>query len=114
SDTPAYYGARQYLVSLLAALGLDGQAKLVPIDVAEETVDTTYYQPGRSATVFMNDKVVGRIGEYKASVRRALKLPAYCAGFELGIKALLPQAHETQYTPLPKFPKVEQDITLQV
>jgi len=48
-------------------------------------------------------------------VLRALKLPAFCAGFELGLTPLMADAKETtSYVSLPKFPKVEQDICLRV
>jgi phenylalanyl-tRNA synthetase beta subunit len=42
-------------------------------------------------------------------------LPRYCAGFELSLDELLPIANTTsQYTQLPRFPKIEQDICLRV
>lgn len=69
------------------------------------------FDPKRSAVVFVGEKLAGIVGEYKSSVRRALKLPAYTAGFEL---FLSPLGNPTagSYTEVSRFPKVEQDITL--
>jgi len=53
------------------------------------------------------------VGEYKQSVAQSLKLPAYCAGFEIGIEQLMQivPAH-SQYVPINRFPELEQDFNL--
>lgn len=59
--------------------------------------------------------MLGVVGEYNAKVHRALKLPTYAAGFEIGLAELLTAAtNATHYVPLAKFPKVQQDISLRV
>jgi len=56
---------------------------------------------------------VGIIGEIKNGVAKALKLPKYCAGFELDITVLDKYLNKNaSYTAIPKFPYVRQDITL--
>jgi phenylalanyl-tRNA synthetase beta subunit len=72
------------------------------------------FEPVRSAIVFKNDKLTGVIGEYKSAVKKALKLPDYCAGFETFLSPLLDEDHTADYVPISRFPKVEQDITLRV
>jgi phenylalanyl-tRNA synthetase beta chain len=111
----AYYQVRAYLMALLHACGLDDQVTFTPL-VAEDTdVATRYYDAGRAATIQIGDVTIGRIGEYKSSVRKNLKLPERCAGFELGLAPLLQTAKPaTGYISLPRFPKVEQDICLKV
>ncbi|HEX9153469.1 MAG TPA: phenylalanine--tRNA ligase subunit beta [Candidatus Saccharimonadales bacterium] len=110
-----YYQARKYLLYLLSSLGIaEKDVIFEPLKSDDQDVSTAYYEPGRSATVTVGDKIVGRVGEYKASVRKALKMPDYCAGFELGLTAVASYGNKSKYIPLPRFPKVEQDICLRV
>jgi phenylalanyl-tRNA synthetase beta chain len=109
-----YYQAQQYLMYLLNALGLGDDVTFVPIAQDDTDSATPYYAPGRAATVMVNDVVVGRIGELSNSVRATLKLPAFIAGFELGLEPLYALARPRHYLPLSRFPKVEQDICLKV
>jgi phenylalanyl-tRNA synthetase beta chain len=108
----AYYEAREYL---LAASGIRFDFK--PLTANDKQALTTMFNPDRAALVILpnSDDVVGVIGEFKPAVSRALKLPAYCAGFEVDT-VLLGEAMAAQhgYVALPRFPKVSQDITLKV
>jgi phenylalanyl-tRNA synthetase beta chain len=111
----AYYDAKNYLIQLLTALGVRADITFEPLSTDEQDTATAYYAPGRAATVKASGKVLGRIGEYDAKVVRNLKLPARCAGFEIGLEPLGEIASfEPQYIPLSRFPKVEQDICLRV
>lgn len=109
-----YYQARHYVQHVLAALHLINKVSFEPLDPNDPDVATSYYEPGRAATIRLGETVIGRVGEYKASVRKALKLPHFCAGFELGLTPLLSAAAAQEYTTLSRFPKVTQDITLKV
>lgn len=114
-DDAPYYMARKYCMELLACLGVGAQVDFEPLASDDQDIAVAYYAPGRAATVKINGQVIGRVGEYKASVRKALKLPEYCAGFELGLHALLASiTQQASYVALPRFPKVEQDICLKV
>ncbi len=113
-----YYQARAYAMNLLAELGL-ATATTEPLQLetydAPASARVAYLEPAHSATIMFGGEVLGEVGEYKRSVRQALKLPEFAAGFELDLLALL--KHYTpskQYTPLPHFPKVTQDICLRV
>lgn len=108
----SYYQVRTYLDYLLAELGISG-VTFQPLEASDD-VATTYYAPGRSATVLVGDVIVGRIGEYKASVRKGFKLPDFSAGFELGLESLAQLQQPKEYEVIPRFPKVTQDITLKV
>lgn len=71
------------------------------------------FEPKRAAVAMDGNDFVGVVGEYKASVRAAFKLPEGAAGFEVFQTHLIkvsPQA----YKPLSRFPKVTQDISLKV
>jgi len=108
----AYYEVRAYLMNLLQMFGLAEKVRFVPLRAGEADSAATYYEPGRAATIMVGDQILGRIGEYKSSVRKALKLPVYCAGFELGLVPLQKLQTGQAYVPLSRFPKVTQDITL--
>lgn len=111
----AFYDARKYLTHLTDTLGI-----AVQFDPLEKEPDYPVMKPfdaSRSALVRVKgtDIYLGVIGEYKTAVRKALKLPAHTAGFEIGLQELLGTAgRQGGYTQLPRFPKVEQDICLKV
>jgi len=107
----AYYQARNYLEALA------GTSQLVFKPVSPEMQQYPVVQPydlNRAALVSLQDGTfLGIIGEFKASVRQALKLPAFTAGFEVDTKVLQPLlAAGSSYQPLARFPSVKQDITI--
>lgn len=102
-DGSPYYLAKLYLSQLLE------DATFEPLENDQYPV-TSPYQLGRSAVIKSGGDVCGVIGEFKASVKKALKLPDFCAGFEIDLKALRSTAQNT-YRQMSVFPKVEQDIT---
>jgi phenylalanyl-tRNA synthetase beta chain len=117
TDGAAFYKVRRLLTSLAADCGVALEFR--PIAKEEDYPVVKPYDHMRSAQVFVKgtDMPLGMIGEYKASVRRNLKLPVNCAGFGIGLTQLLQAAAAsplTTYVELPKFPKVSQDITLKV
>jgi len=71
------------------------------------------FEPKRSAIVYRGEKqLIGVVGEYKNSIKKALKLPEFCAGFEVFLSGASDGTNT--YVPVSRFPKVEQDITLKV
>lgn len=107
----AYYQARKYLANLVGA-----PLEFKPLgEAAQKYAVTQPYDPKRSAMVNLKDGTfLGVIGEFKPGVARALKLPRYCAGFEVDTTALQKTLGGINYAPLPRFPKVTQDMTLKV
>ncbi len=75
-----------------------------------------FMEPKRSAAIECQGVTIGILGEYRASVRKNLKLPDVSAGFELDFDLLLGATKNSQetYTPLSRFPSVERDLTLSV
>jgi len=60
-------------------------------------------------------RTIGVVGEYKASVQKAFKLPAHTAGFELDTRALLDLYDPIgSYQPLSRYPGTERDVCFQV
>lgn len=106
----AYYEVRKYLTELVPA-----KLTFKPVPEAMKKFDITKpYEIGRMAFVYAGDTFVGIIGEFRASVRKALKLPKYSAGVELDTAALQAVSGSKNYEALPRFPKITQDITLKV
>jgi len=106
-------------MNLLVEFGLAAKVKIVPLQPGNydevATANIAYYEPARSATIMIGDSVLGEIGEYRSGVRKALKLPDFCAGFELDLAALLAHGLKSkQYVPLSRFPDVSQDICFKV
>lgn len=110
----AYYQARFYMMHLFTHLGITDAVVFEPLKEDEQEASARCFEPGRGATVKINGATVGRVGEYKSSIRKALKLPDFCAGFELGLRPLQAVYASQPYVALPRFPKIEQDICLRV
>jgi phenylalanyl-tRNA synthetase beta chain len=113
----AYYQARTFLAYLANELGL--QLEYRPIENEEDYPVAKPYDHTRSASVWVKDTdiALGMIGEYKASVRKALKLPVHTAGFGIGLAQLMEAAKNPTikwYYKLSRFPGVTQDMTLKV
>jgi len=115
----AYYEAKKYLHQVLAAFGLADKVVIQQLDPASYVGATLtkipQYEVGRVATIMLGDYCLGEVGEYKSSVRKSLKLPAYTAGFELDLGLLVQYLNnKTAYQALSKYPGVDQDICLKV
>jgi len=119
---PFYY-AKKYLTELGDLLGLSYHVRFEPLEHAdlygnpwiEQMVAP--YDPGRSAILRDHDGLIwGVVGEYRPAVRRALKLPAFAAGFEVDPLFFYFASTTTKvpYRQLSRFPAVEQDICLKV
>lgn len=108
----AYYLARRYLDEVAADLGVNFRYE--PLEEAPKHPAAVPFEPKRSAKVYLSDTdtVLGVVGEYKAAVRKSLKLPDFCAGFEISLSHKLQKGRSAGYTRLSRYPSVEQDITL--
>jgi phenylalanyl-tRNA synthetase beta chain len=108
-----YYRARQILDYLAGEIGIKFDYKPIAEEEAYPVVKPFDYL--RSAQVWdaATKTPMGMVGEYKQSIIRNLKLPAYSAGFEIGIEQLLQiTPGHSQYRPLSRFPELEQDFCL--
>ncbi len=117
-----YYQARKTLVDLLVTLGVLEQVSFVPLKDAGLLQANSWpmqvaapFEPNRSAVLLdKQGRIWGVVGEFRASVRKQLKLPDFTAGFELDPLLFLQSPNNNTYIQLPRFPKVEQDICLRV
>jgi phenylalanyl-tRNA synthetase beta chain len=118
-DGAAYYQARYYLEAVLDEFALTSNLiykPLTDVDFSEHKLFaqlTSTFEPKRSAVVFNGEFIVGVVGEYKASVAAALKLPAFTAGFEI-FGSALGRGGAKPYIQVPRFPGLQQDISLKV
>jgi phenylalanyl-tRNA synthetase beta chain len=109
-----FYDARHYLDYLASQLGL--KLSYTATESEPDFPAAKPYDHERSALVSddASGQLLGIVGEYKAAVRSRLKLPVATAGFELDLDALMAVTNGKKYQPLPRFPKVSQDMTLRV
>lgn len=111
-----YYRVKALVEYLATSLGLAVSFK--PLPASSSLTFAVPFEPRRSARVVdtASGQSIGVIGEYKTSVAKHFKLPAYSAGFELLPEAiLLAQKHATAgYTPLSRYPGTQRDICFQV
>ncbi len=111
-----YYQALRFLAELLDNLGVNyaiepyhepkfaqGRQLLAP------------FEKSRTGFITINEQWVGIVGEFKPIVAKNLKLPTFSSGFELDLGRLQSLFETTSsYTPLSRYPSVQQDITLRV
>jgi phenylalanyl-tRNA synthetase beta chain len=116
-----YYWAREQLMNLLVEFHCQSFVTVEPLKGADLYGNpwveqmTAPFEPNRSAVLRDGQGLIwGVVGEFKASTRQTLKLPDYAAGFEIDPLLLLQAEASASYVPLPRFPKVTQDITLKV
>jgi phenylalanyl-tRNA synthetase beta chain len=110
-----FYQARRYLDALARDLGLELEYKPITEDPQVPVADP--YDYSRSAFVSVRGgEFLGMVGELKAGILQALKLPPQTAAFTVGPQQLLASLGRAQvsYQPLSKFPKLQQDISLKV
>ncbi|MCA9328901.1 hypothetical protein KC959_03945, partial [Candidatus Saccharibacteria bacterium] len=104
----AYYQAKKYLDVIT-----HGQATYLPLDTNEYPVAAPF-QKGRAAVVQVNDQILGVVGEFNHRAASHLKLPVFCAGFEVDVDLLQEHLKADQYQQLSTFPSTNQDVTLEV
>lgn len=110
----AYFHAKRYVEQLAADLRLE-----VSFEKMGEVMDSaefTMFDLKRSALITLGGETVGVIGELKQSVIKNFKLPDYvsAATLDLGKVENARNRASPGYTPLPRYPKVTQDISLRV
>lgn len=112
-----YYQAANYLVELLSSFGIS------PTFVSQQSKEyksvtlnecLAPFEPKRTAYVMAGDELIGVFGEYKQVVKKNFKLPNFVAGFELNIEQIVKTKNQGSYLTMPRFPKIEQDISLKV
>lgn len=109
-----YYHALKYLDFVLNNLNNNYEVTelsktILPKDISK---NIELFDQNRLGVILVNNEPIGLIGEYNSLVTKQFKLPEYCAGFEINIDNL--SKKPTIYNQIPKFPKIQQDITVNV
>ncbi|MBR5046325.1 phenylalanine--tRNA ligase subunit beta [Candidatus Saccharibacteria bacterium] len=81
----AYYKAKYYLEKLFGEICI----KADYLSIKNKTPETLPFEVKRAAEVWVGERMIGVLGEFKNSVRHNFKLGEYLAGFELDLDALL-------------------------
>lgn len=111
----AFYQAKRYLDQLADSLGFSLTYVPIKKDIDYPVAKPYNYKRSAIAQVTGTDISLGMVGEYKTSVSKGFKLPAFCAGFELGLGELQRAVEQgSSYTPLSKYPKTQQDISFKI
>lgn len=114
-----YYLAQKYLVNLLDTLGISYKIEPAANHEPKQPISQAAIAPfekRRAAIVkTKGGEFIGELGEFRAAVGKNLKLPDFMAGFEIDTMQLAKLAGKSkQYIKIPRFPRVEQDITFKV
>ena len=89
----------------------------VRLDQAKEPLDSSLnlFEPKRAATIYLNNQLIGVMGEFKGKITREFKLPDYAAGFVLLTRQInIKQLTNKEYTPVMRYQGTSRDVTLQV
>lgn len=81
----AYYKAKHYAEKLLAEFNIEPKF----LAVKDKTPMSLPFENKRAAEIWVQDKCIGVVGEFKNSVRRNFKLAEYLAGFEMDMDLIL-------------------------
>ena len=108
TEETKYYLAKKYVEELGKKLGIKFSfKKFVPVP------KEAFYEPKRSASIYIGDKIVGCIGEMKYGVLNKFKLPRGVAAFEISLEALTEFATLKKSAPeISEYPTVSRDITI--
>ncbi|HYE60042.1 MAG TPA: hypothetical protein VEA18_02570, partial [Candidatus Kapabacteria bacterium] len=84
-----------------------------PYVLQKNTPEVTYVHPSRSATIHVQDMVVGYIGELHPATALKLGIESRVAFCEINMSAIVPFCHlknPTSYVPLLLYPSVRRDL----
>lgn len=111
----AYFDAKRLLDYAAKSMGIRLEYRVLQEDSDDTSVP---FDHKRSAEVYdaSTGERIGIIGEYKTSVKKALKLPNETGGFELETRAFYRAAESASltYKPLSRYPSTERDVCLQM
>ena len=99
----SYFHLKGAVESLLHELRVDG--------VAFAAAPVPWLHPARGATMSLDGRTVGTLGELHPEVAAAYDLPSSVHVAELDLEVLLPRANFLpRFVPLPRFPAVRRDL----
>jgi phenylalanyl-tRNA synthetase beta chain len=102
-----FYVIKGVLEGLFAKLGLEDK-----VEFSQATFENMH--PGRTATILLNGKKIGFIGQVHPGVQKELDLKDTFV-FELSLRELFAEpVNELRYEAIPRYPSITRDIALVV
>jgi phenylalanyl-tRNA synthetase beta chain len=103
-DELDFYDVRAIVDELLDGLGL-GQVEIRQAAPGE----VPWLHPGVAAVVVQDGRIIGELGEIHPDLLQALEIETRAFAFELDLPQTEPPL--PRYTPLPRFPAVDRDLS---
>lgn len=114
----AYYWSKYFLEYLFNKLNIKLIYKPANLKTFNDYIINKPFNPYRSAEIYLTgdnqEQYIGVIGEYKNKVKQKLKLPDYCAGYEIYLENIVSLNHDHHYVKHSKYPSIRQDLCLKV
>lgn len=112
SSQTGFYLAKKYAELIANKLHLNFDYRPLKSKMPTATV----FEPKRSAEIWLNEQLIGFVGEFKKTVCTSFKLPKLVAGLELDLQALAEHQATTQirFKPIKTLPSVSRDLCLEV
>lgn len=103
-----FRGIKGVVEGLLDRMHIQGPLMVRPVELA-------LFAPGRAAELLVGETHLGYLGEVEESQLEKLGLRSECSAAELEFQVLMSQARlVAQYHPLPAFPAIVRDLSLEV
>jgi phenylalanyl-tRNA synthetase beta chain len=93
---------------------LDALASELNVQLTVEANTDTSFDNGRSGTILLGDMVVGRIGQVRQQLTRALKLEGEVAHVELDFAPVANASTVRQYAAFSRFPAITRGLAIAV
>ena len=112
SSQTGFYLAKKYAELIANKLHLNFDYRPLKSKMPTATV----FEPKRSAEIWLNEQLIGFVGEFKKTVCTSFKLPKLVAGLELDLQALAEHqaTAQIQFKPIKTLPSVSRDLCLEV
>jgi phenylalanyl-tRNA synthetase beta chain len=114
SGQSSYFYAKNFVEYLMSETGITGHKykamdDKLPLQWQQAAQP---FEPERSAVIYIDDKIIGIVGEPAQKLKQSIKLPKQTAQAELDLQALIKHRSPVKYQPLNRFPELEQDFCL--
>lgn len=106
----SYYEIKEVVESLIDQFGM-----LKSTIEIQRCKDNNIYHPGKSANIYVNNKLLATIGELSPLVAKNYNLPKEVCIAEVYTEVLFDNMNNvTKFKELPKYPAVERDLAIKV
>lgn len=104
----AFYKAKKYVAKLLDELNV--VVDYLPMEDLD-SAEAKPFEKKRTAEIWLNGTCIGRVGEFRNSVKSDFKLASFVAGFEIDLGEILKFASHKRRIDLVKYEKRDLTVT---